>query len=187
MPTKVMPMKANCPHCSRSYKWKPQLAGRKARCKACEKYFVVPQDPPLEEGSLEAAELTAPKAAKAPRPAAHDKKPVPAPAPSSGKRKMTDRAKSKLDAGDFQPYEIIEPEQDKRQKITEKCSSCGKDIAQEAVICVHCGFNRATGQAVNAKAPKKGLLLAGLVRWLVIGLLLLGAAGGGYYYLYMAN
>ena len=60
--------KFSCPSCGKEYKWKPELAGKKGKCK-CGGVLAIPARPP---GSATAS----PGAAAAPRP-----KPTPVPAP----------------------------------------------------------------------------------------------------------
>ena len=59
------------------------------------------------------------------------------------------------------------------------CPSCGEDIPEDAVLCVHCGFNRQTGQHLKTKVKLKRIdVVLGpnpslTVRLLIMGLLVL--------------
>lgn len=35
-----------CAQCGKAFRWKPDLAGRKVRCNACQQVFVMPASPP---------------------------------------------------------------------------------------------------------------------------------------------
>ncbi len=73
--------KFNCPSCGKQYTWKPQLAGKSARC-TCGRVMIVPDRPPDEDAELDRlydlADAPAQPLRPAPRPA-----PAPAPAPTT--------------------------------------------------------------------------------------------------------
>jgi hypothetical protein len=70
-----------CPACGKRYRWKPDIAGRKAKC-ACGTSIDVPQslDADPDEGAYELLEVAAPVAKAVPAPAVRV-----APAPAAGK------------------------------------------------------------------------------------------------------
>ena len=85
-----------CPSCGTNYRWKPELGGKKVRCK-CGNPFEIPAFPPVGAagaGPIELAVGAAPPA---------------------------------------------------------RCPSCGGEIKPTAVICLNCGFNLKTGQALNTQ------------------------------------
>src|SRR5689334_13399139 len=45
MPITTTDVKFNCPNCRREYRWKPELAGKQAKCK-CGTLIKVPRTPP---------------------------------------------------------------------------------------------------------------------------------------------
>ena len=53
-------------------------------------------------------------------------------------------------------------------------------MSEDAIICVHCGYNTQTGTKMGAEpaTPRQGTRLSWVI-WLVV-LLVLGAAIGGY-------
>jgi hypothetical protein len=105
--------RVSCPSCGANYRWKPELGGKKVRCK-CGNPLEIPASPPgatVGEGAIATVREAAPSA---------------------------------------------------------RCPSCGGDVKPTAVICLNCGYNLKTGQAVktltgNVPAPpdpRPGMLTA---------------------------
>ena len=127
--------KFSCPACGKQYTWKPELAGRRAKCK-CGQAIQVPAAPPgSAAGSKPPAESEAHPAAKAPAPPppprAMAKSPAPAPAPAPAPGAVNSAGPADATGGDS------------------RCPSCGQPLAAGAVICVGCGFNLKTGKHLS--------------------------------------
>jgi hypothetical protein len=117
--------KFGCPSCGRQFTWKPELAGKSAKCK-CGATIKVPAQPQAS------ASASAPKPPPPPAPEgnplddAYDfAEPTPPPLP---KRSQAAAAPAGTGAG---------------------CPSCGASMLPGAVICVSCGFNLKTGQKMS--------------------------------------
>jgi hypothetical protein len=113
----------NCQACGKSYNWKPELAGKKAKCK-CGAMITVPQSLKADEPDLDSmydlVEDDAPKpkqrvAPIAPIAAAGAGGVATAPAQQTGMR----------------------------------CPSCGSGMQPGAMLCVTCGFNLKTGKKMG--------------------------------------
>jgi hypothetical protein len=124
-----------CPACGKSYRWKPELAGRKVKC-TCGHVMIAPKD---TSGQYVADELI-PLAGD--EPAAHSvageqilaASTVGAPAirPSSGPKPPNPKPKGSSKSG--------------------RCPSCSTALAPGAVLCVACGMNLKTGQKMQTAA-----------------------------------
>ena len=130
--------KFSCPSCGRQFTWKPELAGKGAKCK-CGATIKVPAQP------MAAA---APAAAEGNPLDAHDFSAAEAAAPAK-KGNARSAAVPAADAG-------------------LRCPSCGGSMLPGAVICVSCGFNLKTGKRMStvmggvepdagAAAPRPGV------------------------------
>ena len=125
--------KFSCQACGKSYKWKPELAGKKVKFK-CGAVMLAPQQPgaaKLAAVGAGAAKAAAPKAA-APK--------APAPAP----------ADDDLDG----LYALAADEKRSAKAQTEevvgfRCPSCQADMVPGDVMCASCGFNIRT----NSRGP----------------------------------
>lgn len=149
-----------CPKCHKKYRPKPELAGKKVKCKKCGALFRFPK-----EMAAEAAAVAAKESSDDP------KKP---------------QVRSRV--GEFSPYDIDDPDGStagRKANVPLECTMCGAPLAKGQVVCGKCGYNRETrkreglaqGKAADRKSGR-GKLAAALVTLL----LLAGAAGGGYYY-----
>jgi DNA-directed RNA polymerase subunit RPC12/RpoP len=119
--------KFSCAACGKEYRWKPELAGRKAKC-ACGAAIVVPAERPAAGPAPAplkppAAPPVAPPAARA-VPAPDAALPPPAPPPT--------------------PAPEVKP------SPGAACPSCGAPLAANAVLCVNCGYNLKTGKTLSA-------------------------------------
>ena len=122
--------KFSCPSCGRQFTWKPELAGRSAKCK-CGGTIKVPQQP-------QAAAAPTARAPAAAAPATDDGNPLDsydfsaaeAPAPRKASRGGGAAAAPVADAG-------------------MRCPACGNGLQPGAVLCVHCGFNLKTGKRMS--------------------------------------
>jgi hypothetical protein len=103
------------------------LAGKTVKCPKCQQPLQIP------------AAASAPAAA-APAPAA---KPAAAPAPAAAPRPAT-------------TFDELFDELGIKQKATGDlaCPGCGEELAPEAVICVHCGYDRRTGKKLETTTTK---------------------------------
>jgi DNA-directed RNA polymerase subunit RPC12/RpoP len=113
--------KFSCPSCGRQFTWKPELAGKGAKCK-CGATITVPAKPQA------AAPARAPAAAAAP--AADEGNP--------------------LDGYDFSTAEAAPKKAAAAPADAAlRCPSCGGTMLPGAVICVTCGFNLKTGKRMS--------------------------------------
>jgi hypothetical protein len=150
-----------CPKCRKKYRLKPELLGKKVKCKKCGTQFRFPKIEALE-------------AAKAPS--------------NAGRGEMQDHKKPQVRSreGDFSPYDIDDPDGStagKKVDVPTECAMCGGVMVKGQVVCGQCGYNRETRKREGAdkeKAARKGG--KGKVAAALVTLLLLAAAGGGYYY-----
>ncbi|MGB7160730.1 MAG: hypothetical protein WBD40_21885 [Tepidisphaeraceae bacterium] len=110
--------KFKCAACGREFRWKPQLAGKKAKCK-CGAAIAVPREAPgavLEEDPFEMADV-----------------PEPIAAPSS---------RRPSGSGANRPPPPL-PTDDAPQQIA--CPICSTPAPPTAVLCTACGYNFRTG------------------------------------------
>src|SRR6516164_9291454 len=111
-----------CPECSKQFKGKGDLQGKKIRCPFCREPFTVPE-----------AEEEKP----APKPAAKK------PAAKAGIKAASKSAPTKPTAGEDDdnpnPYGIT------KLDIAPRCPNCANEMeSEEAVICLYCGYNTLT-------------------------------------------
>jgi hypothetical protein len=131
-----MAQSISCPKCKRVYAVKPELAGKKAKCKCGEKIeFPAMEAPKVEElGELDLL----------------DEKP---------------KAKGKPPAqAGFEPLEQAsdyatapEPKQARPAPAAgggSTCRNCKATLVPGAVICTNCGFNQRTGQAMRTQVVR---------------------------------
>lgn len=114
--------KFSCTACGKEYRWKPELAGRKAKC-GCGAALVVPAGPP---GGGD------------PAPAAKPAASAPAALPSVASATPAPNAKP-IDAKPTDDAAVGRG----------SCPSCGAALAAGAVLCVNCGYNLKTGQTLS--------------------------------------
>ena len=127
--------KFSCPSCGRQFSWKPELAGKGAKCK-CGATIKVPAQPngtgagaaPAKGPGKSPATAAAPAADQGNPLDAYDFSEAAAPPPSKGGRGAA--AAPVADAG-------------------LRCPSCGGAMQAGAVICVSCGFNLKTGKRIS--------------------------------------
>ena len=104
-------VKFNCDACGQSYRWKPELAGKRVRCK-CGQPLQVPAQPPGQ--------------ASRPRPAEEEVNP------------FLDMLKG-LDSPGTTAGPAASPAVGRREAALTNCPSCGAAASPAAVICVQCG------------------------------------------------
>jgi len=113
-------MMIRCPHCKKQLKGPVELRGKKVRCKACAKVFMVEATAPLQGSSgvgRQARSVRAEGSEDAPRPTPHAE----------------------------QMYQMTEAIQG-----VPRCPQCAAQMeSEEAVICLNCGYNQMTGQRIN--------------------------------------
>ena len=130
-----------CPNCSRSYAIKPELLGKRVKCK-CGERITFPDTLPTS---------SAPVPGKIPlvsKPAASSAPPLPATSSSPEEIEELgpmDLADAPTQTGDTFP-----------------CGGCQQAIPVGTILCTHCGYNQRTGQKVATtvvrtvqKAPRK--------------------------------
>jgi hypothetical protein len=148
-----------CPKCRKKYRWKPELAGKKVKCKKCGTQFRFPKAMG-QEGPA------------GPGPAGAER----------GHKKPQVRSR----ASEFSPYDIEDPDDSaagKKADVPADCPLCGALTPPGQIVCTKCGYNRQTRQR-EAGAKDGAKKTGGRGRWaaVMVALLLAGAAGGGYYY-----
>ena len=123
----TMQAKFSCPSCGRQFSWKPELAGKGAKCK-CGATITVPPKP----------QPTAAAPAKAPTKA-------PAAAAAAEGNPLDGYDFSQAEAAQPKPKHAAAPAADAGLR----CPSCGGAMQPGAVICVSCGFNLKTGKRMS--------------------------------------
>src|SRR5687768_16995000 len=112
--------KFRCAACGREFRWKPELAGKKAKCK-CGAAIEVPASPPAAPAAI---------GGDAGAYDVHDDSPPPAP-----KRRPTVAAPP--------PPPPMPPPPIQPQHIA--CPVCGTIALPTAILCQQCGYNFRTG------------------------------------------
>lgn len=120
------PLVFHCPSCHNQYRWKPQLAGRKVKCR-CEATFEVPTE------------------ADAPI----DPEPTPAPVANA----PADNA-YELNLDENSPASAAAAGSEADRAARARCPSCGSKMNPGAVICLNCGFNIQQGKPVRTQIIK---------------------------------
>ncbi|MFW6032948.1 MAG: hypothetical protein ACOCTI_06215 [Phycisphaeraceae bacterium] len=130
-----------CPHCGKEYRWKPEIAGRKVRCK-CGHKFRLPQEPGGAPEPLDGGQSASSPPPPAPRPRSR-----PSSKPSSS-------------GGDANTYELALPEDGEDEAAgsggesagaaaEQHCPGCNRVLKPGAVICINCGYNLAAGEKLS--------------------------------------
>lgn len=133
-----------CEGCGKKYRWKPELAGKKVKCK-CGQMIEIPVPPkagndPNDDsfGAIELADVGS---------SSHSTQTPDAPAASSKpKTKPPGVGEVKIAGGDIEPIRKARSEDD-----SGRCPSCGTPQAAETVVCIQCGFNRKTGKKLGTE------------------------------------
>lgn len=116
-----MPIQVHCSHCKAGFQAKDEHAGKRAKCPKCGQVLVIGGGggpAPMAQKPAAKAAASAPAAAPS---ASHPPSAVPA------------KPEPALPAG---------------VAAGPTCPSCGAAMAEKAVLCIACGFNRSTGQKV---------------------------------------
>jgi DNA-directed RNA polymerase subunit RPC12/RpoP len=179
-----------CPECQTQLRGPAELQGKKGRCKHCGHVFVLKAPP--------APKAAAPKAKPAPAKGKPAPPPAKAPAPppkaaedndSAGEgvygfmseeaavqsyTEQPEAARSggaqSYNAADRNPYGVTDLD------LTPRCPFCAKEmLSEEAIICVHCGYNT---QTRSMGATKRTYANTGrdIFLWLLPGILCVIAA-----------
>jgi predicted Zn finger-like uncharacterized protein len=140
-----------CPECAIQIKAPAGVEGKKIRCKSCGHAFVARAAPPEVEAVQEEAG-PAKKAAKAPVKAPAAKAPPARPAPAKPK----DKPPAKGDKPAKKPPAEEDEEDDNPYKVTAlddaaRCPECANEMEEEAVVCLHCGFNTQTREKARTR------------------------------------
>ena len=113
-------VKFNCPNCQKEYNWKPEIAGKKAKCK-CGTVIEIPATPP----------------------------PPPLPPPNvdpfDNPDYMYDFAEEPPKAAGTGKAGIAPPPIPEQPEL-QTCPNCGGNISLGGVVCLACGFNTKTGR-----------------------------------------
>ena len=142
--------KFTCESCGKEFRWKPEIAGRKAKCK-CGQTLTVPATPP-------APAVTAPAAPAPTRPAPARRAPVrPSPARSSPLPPAPPAVEVPPEPNPLEwpdePAAGYDTAQPPPPPADETCPSCGADLPANAVLCVNCGYNLKTGKKLAGVTP----------------------------------
>ena len=111
-----------CPACGKQYRWKPELAGRSAKC-ACGGKLVVPAEPPGANNTL-----------------------APTPSPVAASVRSPDALAASVKTG---PAPATPPLPPRPVAGGTACPSCKASLAPGAVLCVACGYNLKTGKKLS--------------------------------------
>ncbi len=125
-----------CPECDKKINVPADAVGKKIRCKGCEHVFVIPA--PAGKKAAKPAAKAAPAAAKAD----DAKKKAPGPKPAADK---PEKPKADDVDEDGNPYGVTALDNAPR------CPDCANEMeSEDAVICLHCGYNTRTRSKVEA-------------------------------------
>ncbi len=118
-----------CPECSKKFKGKGDLRGKKIRCPFCRNIFVVGEDESEESAPVKKS-------------AAGTKKPAAAGKSGSGKpagKSASTQAAPDDEFEDKDPYGVTDLD------LAPRCPNCASEMeSEEAVVCLHCGYNTLT-------------------------------------------
>jgi hypothetical protein len=136
-----------CPDCAKIFQVPAEILGRKIRCKNCGKAFIAEQT--QDVGLTQ----TKPETKKKPE----------------AKKKPADDAiipfQDDEDEDDGKPYEVTSVD------LAPRCPECANELeSEDAVICLHCGFNLRT----RVRAPTrqvKDVTAGNIFMWLLPGIL----------------
>ena len=135
MPVTTTEPKFNCGACGKEYRWKPELAGKKAKCK-CGGVIAVPAAAPAQPAAASAKPATKPAARPAPKPAAEQDV-------------------------DFDGLYALAQEETKATSRPQaadesasgyRCPSCSAGIPPGTAVCPNCRLDMRTGTRMAAPA-----------------------------------
>jgi len=157
MPVTSAEPKFNCSKCGKEYRWKPELAGKKAKCK-CGNVVPIPAKPPAA-------------ARPAPKPASEDADLDGLYALAQEEKKATVRSSQVVDEG----------------AAGYRCPSCSASMPPGAVVCPNCRLDMRTGTrqaaigvgAGGGTVAAAGAYLTANVTGRGAGVLPYGGGGGG--------
>jgi hypothetical protein len=115
-----------CAGCARNYKWKPALAGKKARCK-CGQSVRFPADNPAEGTTLGAA-IDLP------------------PADTGGEYDVYEPVQPKTRELEVPVFDEV--------ALTARCKGCKSPMSEGAILCTQCGMNQKTGKKLGTSVAK---------------------------------
>jgi hypothetical protein len=116
-----MPIKVQC-ECGKAFAAKDELAGKTVKCPGCQKPLKIP-------GGAAPAKASAKAPAK---PSSSVASKSAAPSPAGGMSDLFDEAGMRAAA-----------------KGTMPCPGCGEALAQDAIVCVKCGYNMKLGRKMS--------------------------------------
>lgn len=139
-----------CPECETRVKVRSEVEGKKVRCKECEHVYVARTVSDKVTSGKPAAKKPAAKAEPAKKPAAKA-----APAKNKGKPE-SEAVKPAAEApapkpatddeDDGNPYGLTDI------NLAARCPSCANEMeSEDAIICLHCGYNTQTRVAVKTR------------------------------------
>lgn len=130
-----MAQSISCPKCKRVYAVKPELAGKKAKCKCGEK--------------IEFPALEAPKAEELGEMDLLDEKPK-----AKGKSPAQAGFEPLEQSNEFGAAEKKKPSKPGGAADTELCTHCKAPLAPGGIICTACGCNQRTGQVIRTQVVR---------------------------------
>ncbi len=154
------PIVIACPECDKEIKAPEEAIGKKIRCKACDHVFVV-KAPPSKAAPKVAKAIPA-KPAKAVPAKAVPAKAVPAkPVPPRDKKP----ADEDDDGVAKNPYGMV------FEDMAARCPNCANKLeSEDAVICLHCGYNTVTREQARTRKVREVTGLDHFL-WLLPGIL----------------
>lgn len=112
-----------CPECQRQSKAPPSIFGKKVRCKYCQAAFVARKAPDKPPAGKSTKPAKPSKSTKPAKPEIHDE-----------------------EDGDANPYGVTTLD------MAPRCPNCANEMEdEEAVICLHCGYNTVTRQLARLR------------------------------------
>jgi predicted Zn finger-like uncharacterized protein len=147
-----------CPECAKQVKVGEEHIGKKVRCKSCGEVFPI-QAP----GGAAKPKAAAAKAKAPPAPAKAKAPPPPEPEPANAPIPFKDEPEEEENSN---PYGLTQT-----NDTLPRCPFCAKEMpSEEALICLHCGYNTRTRSRHQTKAvyePTSGEIFL----WLLPGIL----------------
>jgi hypothetical protein len=137
-----------CGGCARGYKWKPEFAGKKAKCK-CGQTVRFPADEPSAVMQPELDLLSDPHIGGSGKPA---KKAAKAPAAKPAKAPEFEG----VGGGEYDLNEPAKAAPVARAAVAGGCAGCGAALADGAVVCIKCGMNQKTGKKLGTAVDRSG-------------------------------
>ena len=129
-----------CPECTKKFRPKTDVSGKKIKCPFCKESFVVPvRDSADDKGTPDAVKAGPPK----------DGQPAPT-----------------VTAAPDDPDNDVDPYGVKQVELVPRCPNCTQEMGEHDTICLACGYNTMTRQWGKTEKTK-GVTLGRHIIWLL--------------------